>query len=245
MNKLFLLFIGAALFPTIAIAAEQPVVINEIAWMGTTASASDEWLELRNTTDSTISLAGWKLQSADGKIQINLTGVIKSRGYYLLERTDNESVPNVAANLIYKGALNNAGGHLLLYDTGHKLVDEVNFPNHWPAGNSTTKQTMEKTATDWQTSAKPNGTPGSENTIGTIKNPSTPKPSIASTTSLPKTGKSGNSDNVSAAALLPQQIPSRKSNPWILFIVALAITITSAITILILKLFILKKYVRS
>lgn len=37
------------------------VVINEVAWGGTAANFSHEWIELYNTTAETISLNGWQL----------------------------------------------------------------------------------------------------------------------------------------------------------------------------------------
>jgi len=37
------------------------VVINELMWMGSTKGASDEWIELRNTTDSSIDISGWQI----------------------------------------------------------------------------------------------------------------------------------------------------------------------------------------
>ncbi|MCD6334669.1 MAG: lamin tail domain-containing protein, partial [Candidatus Latescibacteria bacterium] len=43
----------------ICAAASGDVVINELMWMGSTASSADEWIELRNTTDSEILLSGW------------------------------------------------------------------------------------------------------------------------------------------------------------------------------------------
>jgi hypothetical protein len=36
-----------------------PVVISEIAWMGTSTSANDEWIELYNNSASPVSLSGW------------------------------------------------------------------------------------------------------------------------------------------------------------------------------------------
>ena len=47
------------------------VIINEVAWMGTEASYSDECLELYNKTESPINLEGWVLKG------INLTGIGK------------------------------------------------------------------------------------------------------------------------------------------------------------------------
>lgn len=159
----FLLFL-----PVVCQAALGDVVINEIAWMGTTNSANDEWIELKNTTLAAIDLAGWKLQSEDKKIDVALKGSLEPGGFYLLERTDNNSVPNITADIIYKGALNNTGQHLLLYDASDAIMDQANFSLKWPAGDNTKKQTMEKIPGSWQTSALVNGTPRTENSIGKI-----------------------------------------------------------------------------
>lgn len=37
------------------------IVINELMWMGSSKGASDEWIELKNTTGSTIDMGGWQL----------------------------------------------------------------------------------------------------------------------------------------------------------------------------------------
>ena len=47
-------------------ASALDVVISEIAWMGTTASDDDEWIELYNNTGSSIDLTGWILRATDG-----------------------------------------------------------------------------------------------------------------------------------------------------------------------------------
>ncbi|MCR4407064.1 MAG: lamin tail domain-containing protein [Anaerolineae bacterium] len=90
------------------------VVINEVAWMGTAASAQDEWIELRNNTDQDIDLNGWTLAAADGSPTIALTGTIPAGGYYLLERTDDTTVSNIPADQVYTGDLNNNGEVLVL-----------------------------------------------------------------------------------------------------------------------------------
>src|SRR5687768_7277490 len=64
------------------------VVVNEIAWMGTSTSTADEWIELFNNTPSAINLAGWSLTAADGTPSIALSGSIPAGGFFLLERTD-------------------------------------------------------------------------------------------------------------------------------------------------------------
>ena len=71
----------ALMAPTAATAA---VVINEVAWMGTTASANAEWMELHNSDTSSVTLAGWKLVASTGSLSITLTGIIEGGGYYLL-----------------------------------------------------------------------------------------------------------------------------------------------------------------
>ena len=85
-------------------ASPLDVVVSEIAWMGTTTSYNDEWIELYNTTTSPITLTGWTLSAADGSPGISLSGVIPAKGYFLLERgDDDESVPGVPADLFYGG----------------------------------------------------------------------------------------------------------------------------------------------
>ena len=128
------------------ISFSRQVVISEVAWMGTVASANDEWIELMNTTSSAVNLAGWTLQAADGTPSIALTGTINPYGYYLLERTADTTINNITADQIYTGALGNAGEDLELLDTSGRLVDALGAltAGAWPAGDNTTKATMER-----------------------------------------------------------------------------------------------------
>ncbi|MEK7124697.1 MAG: lamin tail domain-containing protein [Patescibacteria group bacterium] len=153
-------------FPILAGAINpNDVVINEVAWMGTENSANDEWIELKNNTASEINLDGWLFKTTDGKIKAYLTGKISPNGYYLLERTDDGTLPDISADFIYKGALSNTGQSLeLLYHQG--TIDSAGFSSQWPAGDNSTKQTMERTADlQWQTGKNPGGTPKAENSI--------------------------------------------------------------------------------
>lgn len=164
----FFLFILAGLISAnfVSAARSLDVVINEIAWMGTEISYNDEWIELRNKIDSSISLEGWVLKATDGTPEINLTGTILAQGFYLLERTDDNSVPNITADQVYTGALNNNGENLNLYDNLGNLIDAANYQDGWPAGDNSTKQTMErKGVNNWQTSQNPAGTPKAENSL--------------------------------------------------------------------------------
>ena len=158
------------------------VVINEITWMGTSASSSDEWIELYNTTNPSIKIDGWILKAKDGNPSIKLSGIILGNQYYLLERTDDNAVSNISADQIYTGAISNNGEDLQLYNNSGILIDEVNSTGKWFAGNNSTKQTMERKnptvsgslGENWQISQPPGGTPRAQNSIGEI-NIDTPK----------------------------------------------------------------------
>ena len=122
----------------------QAVLINEIAWSGTLASASDEWIELHNSGSTSISLAGWKL--TDGHdISISLSGTLGPHGFYLLERTDDSTISDITADVIYSGSLRDAGEVLQLLGPSGELVDTANSNGGgWPAGRSTPKASMER-----------------------------------------------------------------------------------------------------
>ena len=60
------------------------VVIYEIAWMGTSASTSEEWIELFNTTGSSIDLSGWILAASDGTPSVSLSGTIGANSNVLV-----------------------------------------------------------------------------------------------------------------------------------------------------------------
>jgi len=151
------------------------IVINEIAWMGTTVSPNDEWIELYNNTENSINLDGWQLVSQDETPKINLSGTIPANGFYLLERTDDSTVPEIGADKIYTGALNDSGEALKLYDASGNIVDEVGCIGGWFAGiGKPEDKTMERKnpqftgsdANNWQTSLEPEGTPKAKNSVG-------------------------------------------------------------------------------
>jgi hypothetical protein len=190
MKKYVLIIIFLFLFcltPFKSSAANLSVVINEIAWMGTVNSANDEWLELYNNTQSSVNLDGWQLVSQDETPKITLTGIIPANGFYLLERTNDDTVAGILADKIYTGALGNSGEYLKLYDNLNNLVDEVNCSEKWFAGDNKTKQTMERInplvngseAPNWQTSQNPGGTPRAKNSTPEI--PSQPTPTTTLT----------------------------------------------------------------
>ncbi len=157
MKKLTLLI--CILFIAVPCSAHAEVIINEVAWMGTAHSASDEWIELANTGDTSVSLSGWKLRTADNSVSITLTGSVSANGFYLLERTDDTTVPDITADKIYTGALSDSGEKLIL-ENGGSVVQTLDATIKWPAGNTTTNQTMQWNGSSWITAV---ATPKSAN----------------------------------------------------------------------------------
>ncbi|MBU2634826.1 MAG: lamin tail domain-containing protein [Nanoarchaeota archaeon] len=151
------------------------VVINEIAWMGTAASYYDEWIELYNNTGDTVTLTDWTLASADGTPNIILSGSIAPYSYYLLERTDDTTVSDITADLIYTGALDNTGEDLTLKNANGITLDRVDCSGGWFAGDNTSKISMERknpladgsTASNWGNNdgVTTNGLDASSNTL--------------------------------------------------------------------------------
>ncbi len=143
------------------------LIISEIAWMGTSISATDEWIEIKNVFRQDLDISGWQLQNKNQSLKISFKNgtVIPTGGFYLLERTDDTTVPAVQADLIYTGSLANSNEALYLFDDDCQLQDTAIAAPNWPAGDNKTKQTMERTINFlWKTSAAAGGTPKAENT---------------------------------------------------------------------------------
>ena len=148
------------LLATSSSAQQQPSVrFNEIAWMGTTTSANNEWMELYNTTDQPIDVTGWTIKALDGLPNIILKGTIPARGFFTLERTSEDSAPTLA-DQIYTSALKNDGERLQLFNANNALIDDV---NGWTAGNNDTKNTMARDQNNTWQHGVINGTPNAPN----------------------------------------------------------------------------------
>ena len=185
-----IIFLGIAV-PVFA--AHADVSVNEVAWMGTVNSQYEEWLELYNNGTNDVSLAGWKIVKDDGAITMATLSKTISAGKYLLVCRTTASVPKPLTsscdeNVPFAGSgLGNSGEHLQLKDDQGTIVDDLPFANGWPAGDTTTKQSMQRTsAGTWVTGIS---TPGAVNvsspadqggTSGQTDNPTT-QPSAGGT----------------------------------------------------------------
>lgn len=149
MKLRYLMIAVVFILPILCAKAAGDVVITEVAWMGSQSSSSDEWIELFNTSQGTVSLEGWRLESADGGITVVLSGNIPAGGFFLLERTNDDSVPTVAADLIYSGALSNDSEVLILRNKEGAEIDRIDASSGWMAGDNANKDTMQRGASAW------------------------------------------------------------------------------------------------
>lgn len=147
--KKFLIGTGTVIFLfficfCVLAAGASDVVISEIAWMGTANSANDEWIKLYNNTTKDVDLNGWTLETEDGSPKISLKGMIFATDFFVLERTDDESLTGIVASQIYTGALGNDGEHLFLKNSLGVVVDEIDCGSGWFAGKNDNKLPMER-----------------------------------------------------------------------------------------------------
>lgn len=171
-----LLFLLFTIFPAFLAfnfswASSHSVVINEIGWMGTQTYYGDEWIELFNSTSEAIDLTAWTLKAVDGTPNIALSGLVSAGSYFLLERTDDTTIPDISADQIYAGALGDDGEDLELRDPNSNLIDSIPAGAEWFAGDKNSRRSMERTdalsagsdPSNWHTSAFSPGTPKAAN----------------------------------------------------------------------------------
>ncbi len=118
------------------------VIINEMAWAGSTVSTSDEWIELKNTTDAEIDIAGWQINRLDAggqqeiappmlTISAEQNHLIPAQGYFLVSNnakdyhfSGGESVLNIDPDYIDSDiTLPNSHLKIFLYASNQQLVD--------------------------------------------------------------------------------------------------------------------------
>ena len=178
------------------------VMINEIAWMGTETSGSDEWIELYNNGNASADLSQWMLEAEDGSPAIALSGSINAGAYFLIERTDDTTVPDIPADLIapFGNGLSNAGETLYLKRADGSVEDTLRGGEDWEniGGDNNTKQTAQRTSSGWITAT---ATPRAEN--------------FAPPVSLPESEEvPASSGSASAIAPPPASSGSAKPSPY-------------------------------
>ncbi|MFH1180993.1 MAG: lamin tail domain-containing protein, partial [bacterium] len=132
---------------------KNSIVFDEIAWMGTKASAADEWIKLKNISEKGVNLTNWQILDKDQQIKIIFTDgkPVLSKGFYILERTDDNSLPDASADLIYTGSLNDTDEALYLFDAECHLMDEILASPNWPGGDKENRIAMKRSGNlSWQ-----------------------------------------------------------------------------------------------
>ncbi len=140
---------------------KMPLVISEIAWAGTETSANNEWLEIYNRSSHTISLSNIFIKALDGTPEIALERNIFPSSYFLVERTDDKSVPFIAADMkvafsgVGEGSgLQNGGEQLQLIHTMGDVFVTVDLTPAttscagWCFGNTSSFATMARSSLD-------------------------------------------------------------------------------------------------
>ncbi len=140
-------------------AEPQRVIINELMWMGSSASALDEWIELRNLTDLAVDLSDWLLtKKTSGNETLMLVlpdgASIPARGFFLIANYAADSASSrlgVQADLVDSDvSLVNSALQIKLYDADSVLIDIADDGSGAPLGGKYTSgsvwQSMERTA---------------------------------------------------------------------------------------------------
>ena len=110
---------------TIEIDLTNPVVINEVAYVGTNADSNSQWIELYNRTNKDIDLSGWKIVSGTNKsntLNFSLKGKILPHSYFILERADDEVILDLEVDQIFEDSIGK--NYLYLRGPNNRYIDE-------------------------------------------------------------------------------------------------------------------------
>ncbi len=131
-------FVTADLWPEdITQARVPPVLINEIMYRASEDFASGDWVEFYNTTEETLSLAGWSFSDSDStnRFEFPLATAIGPRGYLVVARAIElfqavyPDLKNVVGNFEFGLAPEDG---VKLYNAELLLVSEVAYRNAFP-----------------------------------------------------------------------------------------------------------------
>lgn len=183
------------------------VVLNEILPSSKGADEENEWIELYNTNNSEIDLSGWKIKDTTGT---TTTFIIPK---YLPD--GKQAKISAYDYLVFKRpdtkiTLNNTNDGLTFYWPDGTIIDSMTYEK------APINQSYNKIGVNWQWGASL--TPGAKNIVE----------------NLFKIEKSDNSEEVDGG-LAAIGLAEENTNPWFLFLVALAITIFSIIVVLFIK----------
>jgi len=189
------------------------ILINEILPSPAGTDETGEWVELYNSNNFSVDLSDWKIKDTKGTPTVytfQKNTEILALGYLVLRRPDT------------KITLNNEEDGLNLSSPDNKIIDFVEY------NKAIKNQSYNRTNSSWQWSTTL--TQGLPNVIT----------SKTSEKVLSKNKKSVN-NNIEAGYIINQEkglsaLSESKINPWFLFLIAILLTIISAVVVLFIKL---------
>ena len=195
--KKILVITSAVAALSLPVSACAQVRISEIAWMGIAGKNGQygEWIELYNDADTAADVTGWKILKDNGSktVAVLPKGSVPAGGYLVVKRSTASvpdpvpSVPGIAMAFANSGLSNN-GEDLIVQDATGAEIQHLSYMAGWPAGDATTKETMQYRDGAWGTAAATPGAPAPDQ--WPVKNP------IASSQS----SIAGNADNSAGTA---------------------------------------------
>ena len=222
------------------------VVINEVAWMGVPVESVEErqwwryeWLELYNAGAEPVSLNGWVLELSRDKVDlhVSLRGSIEPQGYFVVAASS--KIPGADVNYAsLSGKFVNSGQKVELKNAAGELVEEVDAKAGWFAGDNDMKSTMERRFPEREANNKENW--GSSQALGgtpKVQNSVFDKEKVLV---LQANASAGSTDLPQAKKAFPgASFVETATNK--VFILALAVALASALSILLLGRFLLRE----
>jgi hypothetical protein len=159
-----LFFICIFLLPSKLVIASninyEQVIFSELFWTGSNSSSSDEWIELKNTTNSNIDLSNWQityLKNNQETLLIKIKdGIIPANGFFLISNNSQdakfaggESILVIDPDII-DSSLSLSNSHLLLklYNSGLRdedsLIDIAGDGGSPFKGDNSAKKSMQR-----------------------------------------------------------------------------------------------------
>lgn len=160
-----------------------PVVISEVMYHPYTTNSPDEFVEIANISDSTISLAGWSLADLSYQYPDTFCGtqfMLEPRSYAIIFEADYDTLAGAYRTMIPPGAiilsvddnaigngLSNSGDTLFLIDHAGDTLDVMGWNEDITPGYSLEKVIPDCCACpgNWRKSKILHGTPGAENSV--------------------------------------------------------------------------------
>ena len=170
-----------ALFSYLRVYADSPsVVINEIMYNPASDVSNDEYIELYNTTASTVDLSGWCFTAGIGGCFSSGT-TLAAHSYALASPNAARTLATYGKNTIatYTGNLSNGGETVTLSNASNQVINSLTYDDvaPWPTSPDGGGPSLElkdaaldnSQASSWGASISP--TPGEQNSLANLEPP--------------------------------------------------------------------------